>query len=401
MRNNDDGSAEHKNRSILDEAKEHISRINTSVNNKEVLTDLSYFLSPKIQKFALLRHIDLLGLFTTYTNKDFTAIERREMQKIVAEINANNSISPHKKHRTMLALKVLYRHILGEDTFYPPQVAFIKTTIKSSERKLPSDLLNEDEIEKIIQSAGSLRDKAVIALLWDTGMRIGELVNLKISSVALDGDIAHVQIIRGKTGARKVPILYSVPYLSAYIQLRQDAKHDDALFIAEGNWRYKMTPITAAGASKMLKETAARAGIKKHVHPHLLRHSRATNLACRLTEPQMRQFFGWTGGSDMPNTYVHLSGRDLDNSFMIANGKKPSEQIIVQQTEKVCLRCRKVNPATNSYCSVCGSVLDAGRLVKEDEDKKIVQKTMLEMLKDPKLKEELLKVLIIEMQREK
>ena len=97
MRNNDDGSAEHKNRSILDEAKEHISRINTSVNNKEVLTDLSYFLSPKIQKFALLRHIDLLGLFTSYTDKDFIAIEHKEMQKIVAEINADSNITAHKK----------------------------------------------------------------------------------------------------------------------------------------------------------------------------------------------------------------------------------------------------------------------------------------------------------------
>jgi len=54
----------------------------------------------------------------------------------------------------------------------------------------------------------------------------------------------------------------------------------------------------------------------KKVHPHKLRHSRATFLASKLTEAQMNQIFGWKQGSDMPSIYVHLSGRDMDDAIL-------------------------------------------------------------------------------------
>jgi integrase len=69
-----------------------------------------------------------------------------------------------------------------------------------------------------------------------------------------------------------------------------------------------------------LKKLAKKAGIKKRIHRHLFRHSRATYMADYLTEAQMNVYFGWIQGSEMPSVYVHLSGRDIDDAILKANG---------------------------------------------------------------------------------
>jgi len=63
----------------------------------------------------------------------------------------------------------------------------------------------------------------------------------------------------------------------------------------------------------MLKKTAVKAGIKKHIYPHLFRHSAATRDARYLTESELRLKYGWSGDSQMAQVYVHLSDADLDN----------------------------------------------------------------------------------------
>ena len=64
----------------------------------------------------------------------------------------------------------------------------------------------------------------------------------------------------------------------------------------------------------------------------------------KLTEQQLKAFFGWTGDSRMASTYVHLSGRDIDNAVLQANGVKLSqEEIAPKLTVKTCNRCQFQN----------------------------------------------------------
>jgi hypothetical protein len=69
-----------------------------------------------------------------------------------------------------------------------------------------------------------------------------------------------------------------------------------------------------------LKKISKKAGINKKIHPHLFRHSRCTYMANYLTEAQMNAYFVWVQGSGMPSVYVHLSGRDVDDAVLKANG---------------------------------------------------------------------------------
>ena len=68
----------------------------------------------------------------------------------------------------------------------------------------------------MIRTARNIRDKAIIALLFDAGIRSGELLNMKIKDVDFNTESAHITV-NGKTGMRKVPILFSAPYIARYL----------------------------------------------------------------------------------------------------------------------------------------------------------------------------------------
>ena len=109
-----------------------------------------------------------------------------------------------------------------------------------------------------------------------------------------------------------------------------------------------------------MRKLGEKAGIRKNIHPHLFRHSRATHLARHLTESQLNQFFGWSQGSRMAQIYVHLSGRDLDPALLrLAGLKSEAEEAEGSRfTIRRCPRCGELNPPNEETCKRCGMILD-------------------------------------------
>jgi len=97
----------------------------------------------------------------------------------------------------------------------------------------------------------------------------------------------------------------------------------------------------------------------------------------------MNQYFGWTQGSDMPSTYVHLSGRDLDGAILKLNGLKVEEnEKEKESTVSKCPRCEKMNPSTGKFCQQCGLPLDQGTAMETEEKRKEMDNIMTILLKD-------------------
>jgi len=84
--------------------------------------------------------------------------------------------------------------------------------------KLPEELLTEEEIKRMIEVANHPRDKAIIAVLYDTGTRIGEMGSLKIKHIVFD-QYGAILTVNGKTGMRRVRIIFSVPYLASWLDI--------------------------------------------------------------------------------------------------------------------------------------------------------------------------------------
>jgi site-specific recombinase XerD/ribosomal protein L40E len=258
------------------------------------------------------------------------------------------------------------------NTFW--KVFGVKVHIKRNKKKngtLPADLLTEEEVLKFIDAAEHARDKALIATLYESGCRAGELLGMQIKDVSFDDKLGGtVVFMTGKTGKRRLLLVFSTPYIKVWLNRHPlKADRDAALWVGIGN-RSKHEPLEYDMLNFMLKKLGKKCEIKKPVNPHHFRHSRASYLAKFLTEQQLKVYLGWTQGSAMASTYVHLSGADVDDALLKIFGlKKITEGGTTKLLHKVCLRCKEPNQAEHTFCQKCGFPLEAGAT--EDYEKKI------------------------------
>ncbi|MBN2517730.1 MAG: tyrosine-type recombinase/integrase [Candidatus Altiarchaeota archaeon] len=183
-------------------------------------------------------------------------------------------------------------------------------TFKEKGMKLPEELLTLDEINRLVSAACGPRDKALISVLYESGARIGEIVTLQLRHVSFD-QYGAVLIVNGKTGMRRVRIVDSAPLLAEWIEkLHYKAPESPVWVNGQGS------RVCYRTVHKMLKQLMKKCSVKKNIYPHLFRHTRATHLADKLTEHQLRVYFGWSGRSDVPSIYVHLSGRDVEEAIL-------------------------------------------------------------------------------------
>jgi integrase/recombinase XerD len=190
--------------------------------------------------------------------------------------------------------------------------------------KLPKqlvDVLGRDEIERMEDAARTERDKLIVRLMADTGLRVGELVGLRVSDL-LERDRNHFIRVRGKgSRERLVPIPRLYRRLVKYAERgRPDDSVSDRLFIAlrrRPNGDYEA--LTTSGVAQLIRHLAKSAGVKKRVYPHLLRHSYATWALTRGMNPiQLAQILGHSSLAMIQNVYSHLSPSDAYEAMLRA-----------------------------------------------------------------------------------
>lgn len=349
----------------------------------------------------VVKYADLLCRLAKILGKDFSRARESDIRRLVQEIERTN-LSDWSKHDYRVVLKRFYRWLRGKED-YPKEVKWIKTTMKNSNRKLPEELLSEEEILKMIEAVNHPRDKALISTIYESGGRIGEVLSLSLKRVKLDQYGAQV-ILSGKKGTRRVRLWISCPYLISWMNIHPLKDDPDSPLWTEYKMSkrqekekiiYERKAVNYRAAVMVLRRAAQKAGIKKRIHPHLFRHSRATYLAKHLTEAQMKEVFGWTQGSEMASIYVHLSGRDVDEALLKVYGVKKDEdkkdESILKPKE--CPRCGFVNEKTAKFCSKCSLVLDIETAVKLDKRLGDLNQLTLTLVDIPYVREAMAKAL--------
>ena len=174
-----------------------------------------------------------------------------------------------------------------------------------------------EEVDKLLDinlvDKYSYRNKAMLELLYATGMRASELTNLKLNNIDLDSCI--VRIMGKGSKERIVPINdTTIKYLNIYINNYRkeilNKKDSEYLFISNA-----LKPITRQGLFKIIKKECIRAGIKKNVYPHILRHSFATHLLNHGANIRIIQEL--LGHEDITTTeiYTHLSNETIKKDY--------------------------------------------------------------------------------------
>ena len=334
-----------------------------------------------------LRHI------SKWLGKEFENVTKEDIRSLIGRIEKETfkkrgeevPYQESTKRDFRITIKKFYRW-LRETEDYPEEVKWIKSMGRKCERiKLPEEMLSEEDIKNLINAAENPRDRAFIAILYESGCRIGEMLFLRLKHIKFDQYGAQL-LVNGKTGYRRVRIIASSPYLTEWIN--KHPKRDDP---EAPLWVTRDYEIMSYAALRItFKRLFKKAGVQKNINFHNFRHSRATYLANHLTEAQMKEFFGWVQGSDMASIYVHLSGRDVDNALLKVHGIKNTEEKEESQLNpKKCPRCQEINQFTNVFCNKCGMILDEQQMIQKNQselDRNSAEYLLDDMLSDANFK---------------
>lgn len=198
------------------------------------------------------------------------------------------------------------------------------------------DFLELEEVGRLIAAADgtnirSFRDKAILELLFSSGLRVSELANLNREHVNLNkGEFS----IRGKGG--KLRMVFVSPSaketLKNYLDKRGDV--DPALFVAyakkglmnKKNAKRESLRLTPRSVQRLVKHYAKKAGIVKDVHPHTLRHSFATDLL--VNGADIRSVQSMLGHSSITTTqiYTHITNERLKEIHQTFHARKKDKR---------------------------------------------------------------------------
>lgn len=215
-------------------------------------------------------------------------------------------------------------------------------------------LLSEEQVRAMIEGCQISRDRAIISMLYEGGFRIQELGTLRWNQVKFTDWNVTVNV-DSKTGKpRYIPLVMARSYLA---QWKNDypfpVTEDGYVFLTNG----RHEQLQYHGIKKQILILAKRAGIEKHITPHIFRHSRITHLIQQKYPESVIKLMMWGDiNSKMFHTYAHLTNSDIDNAIAAKNGIIPVESRMKSTVlePKQCARCFTVNAPTVQFCGQCG-----------------------------------------------
>lgn len=243
-------------------------------------------------------------------------IKRKDITDFLFSLRAE--VSPVSISRVLSTLRSFYRFLLRERIVSVNPTELIESPKVG--QPIPS-FLNFSEVDKLLKAPGldkaqGIRDKAILELMYGAGLRVSELVTLRLSDINLD--VRFVKC-KGKGSKERIVPLGKVAeyFLKIYISEARERllgkKNCNYIFLAQGG-----KALSRQSVWKMIKKTARKAGVKSKVSPHTLRHSFATHLLERGAD--LRSVQEMLGHSSVTTTqiYTHVNQRrlkDIHNKF--------------------------------------------------------------------------------------
>lgn len=337
----------------------------TKVNQNIIEDYFAYMIAENKKDKTIEYNVNIMKFVLKVIKNDLNKLTKKDTLTFQAAIRNKDCAESTKKQYVIGFKRFLHWYAKNDEFENRRDYIELADNMKMKfevKHKDVSDLLTGEEIMEMVNAAQNVRDAAIIAVLYDSGCRVGELVSCKIKHVEFVSDECNITFPKSKTITRTSLLIFAKGYLEAYLK-RHPLRHDKEapLFVTEKLWntgpkdkpikKYKVLETTTILA--ILKKTAKLAGINKRVHPHLFRHTRATELATSLTEAELRNQFGWAAESNVPSLYVHLSGKDAANALRKHYGLINVKKNCVGIEMGACENCQTLNPATESFCIKC------------------------------------------------
>ena len=268
-----------------------------------------------------------------------------------------NSIRDH-----LLTLKQFYLWLVDNELIDIPlkKVKGLKVPNPNTMTKVASDLLTVEEIMAMLHASEQSRDRALITMLYEGGFRIGEMGIMRWGDIQFDRFGVVVNVMFKTNKPRYIRLVMSREHLAAWQNDYpfQPVTNEMPVFLTR-----RKIPLSYSSAAMQLKRIAKKAKLKKHVTPHLFRHSRITHLIREGVSESVIKLMMWGNlTTDMFQTYAHLTGSDIDKEILSTYGisEEKQEKAKTRLEPRQCEHCRTINSPISNYCSLCGRPLDEG-----------------------------------------
>jgi site-specific recombinase XerD len=337
-----------------------IKRVSTDLEETDRVDVLNLIQSMQDRERAVLwimRCITALLLMRKQLGKPFRDAAKGDIRSILKWMEEKGyKASTNEKFRQVL--KLFYKTVYGNGEYYPDQVRWfsVKLGKEKTGKETSMDMaeyLEEEEVQKLIESSPTIQKRAFLACMYESGARPEEFLRLTNTDIRIDSKGA-VLMLRGKTGERRVRIISFSKLLQQWLEVHplRDQNYYP-IWISEAT-NFKNNALGLRGAQKIIEVALPKSGLSnKHARLYILRHSRATHLANHLTEAQMCTFFGWVMGTQVVRRYVHLSGKDVDNTLIALNEGGPVNIEEHKLRSIKCKRCCESISPTMHFCYRC------------------------------------------------
>ena len=260
---------------------------------------------------AYLRDVSHLAIMAAERGKSPAEIELEDLRELVGELHDAN-VALATQCRIISGLRTFYRMMLVEDAVKTNPVELLE--MPRSSRHLP-DVLTDEEVDAIIATfdlsyPDQERNRVIVEVLYGCGLRVSELVNLHLSNIYADDECL---LVTGKGDKQRwVPInATALNLMQRYIdtiRCHQKKRPGEENYVFLNRLG---THLSRNYVFMFLKEAVAKAGIKKSISPHSLRHSFATELVTNGAD--LRAVQEMLGHSKISTTeiYTHLSHQYL------------------------------------------------------------------------------------------
>ena len=230
--------------------------------------------------------------FLNYTKKEISNLEEQDIKDYLSWL-MSGKLAVRSIALKKAAIKFFFENVLNKK--------IIKITTPKIPKRLP-DILTIAEVKSLIDNASTEKSKLLIEILYSAGLRVSELVKLKISDLDLNNKTGWVRAGKGNKDRMFILAQTVVNSLNKYVK-----NYDIKQFLFPG----KNSTITTRNVQKIIKKIALKADIKKKITPHSLRHSFATHLLESGTDIRMIQVLLGHASLNTTEQYTHVSSTEL------------------------------------------------------------------------------------------
>lgn len=307
----------------------------------------------------------LLRIATQLADRDFHTLDHSDVETVIEWIEQKD-VSPATARQYLEIFQRFCRWLFNTpDDTDPDIIEWIEIPNHRQAPEPEKPLLRPAEIHAMAGATANTRDAAFVEMLWETGARIGEFLDLKRRDLTPREDTIYVDLGTNQS-QRQLPLLQSGDSVAEWLDAHPGDSPHDPLWsslstVDEVSYHYYHKMLSrfatkAIGQDQSNDHSSVEAERLNHVTPNHVRHSRAIDLGVVFSRDQLRTWFGWTMDSNQPDQVLNKVDSILEEPV----SKSPDADIVEVYRRKVtgpeCSECERLLGGAPQPCRFCWSL---------------------------------------------